>query len=573
MRRNLLLFVLTVLFLFNSALIFAQTTGEPEKVGELEKAGRGVGKEEQLREQIEKEKAKSEIEEKLPAPAPKLESKEQVFVKTIKVTGVTLLAQKAIDEIILPFENRSLTLTEMQGIADRITDAYRKQGFVTSRAYLPPQKITEELLEIRVVEGTTGEIDVKGNRYFKTPLYKKLLAIKSGKPFNYNTLQAGLGRINSLPDRYAKATIQAGKEPGTTDVFLDVKDNLPIHIGFEWDTFGSRYIYTDRFKTTLSHNNLLGRDDILTVQYQGSEKSYYRLLNLRYILPLIDEKLKLTIFAADSRLKLGKEYKDLDARGKSRLYSIYTTYALMDYGNLNLDLNFGFDYKDIFNFQSGEETSRDRLRSIRGGVDLDITDPLGRTLITENLEYGIPDIMAGLSEKDARCSRRGAGGKFVINSVDIVRLQRMPFDSYLLWKNQLQISPYILPAAAQFQIGGVANVRGYPPAEATGDRGYAMTWEWSFPIYLIPKDLRVPFSKSTFYRASRLVGFYDWANARLKSPMAWEEKTRTLRSAGCGFRFSLPEDFSIRLDFAWPLGNKPSDNKHMRTLTLISKQF
>jgi hemolysin activation/secretion protein len=149
----------------------------------------------------------------------------------------------------------------------------------------------------------------------------------------------------------------------------------------------------------------------------------------------------------------------------------------------------------------------------------------------------------------------------------------MPFSSTLLWKNQIQISPYILTAAEQFQIGGIANVRGYPPAEAVGDKGYSMTWEWSFPLYFIPKDIKVPFSKAKFYDAFRLAVFYDWANTRLRRPIGTEQKDRTLKAAGCGLRLNLPENFSLRLDFGWPLDNTPSDSDHMHTWAQVSKSF
>jgi hemolysin activation/secretion protein len=152
-------------------------------------------------------------------------------------------------------------------------------------------------------------------------------------------------------------------------------------------------------------------------------------------------------------------------------------------------------------------------------------------------------------------------------------LQKLPFSSTLLWKNQIQLSPYILSAAEQFQVGGIINVRGYPPAEVVGDEGYAMTWEWSIPPYLISKKIKVPLSQARLYDALRLVTFYDWANTRLRRPIVTEEKNKTLTSAGWGVRFNLPENFSLRAEFAWPLDNTPTDGDHMHTLFQVSKEF
>jgi hemolysin activation/secretion protein len=287
----------------------------------------------------------------------------------------------------------------------------------------------------------------------------------------------------------------------------------------------------------------------------------------------LGEDLELGLFSSFSRVKLGEDFEDVDARGKTTVYGLFINKPLVDTENLTLGLNLGFDYKDITNYQLQTVTSTDRMRVVKCGLDMDLTDTLGRTLISNELDFGIPDIMGGLRKQDTKASRTGSGGKFVKNTINLLRLQKMPFSSSLLWKNQIQLSPYILTATEQFQIGGIANVRGYPPAEAVGDKGYSMTFEWSFPPYLLPKNIKVPFSKAKAYDALRFAMFYDWANTQLRRPTATEEKNKTLRGAGWGLRFNLPEDFSIRLDFGWPLDNTPSDSDHIHPWIQISKTF
>jgi len=38
-------------------------------------------------------------------------------------------------------------------------------------------------------------------------------------------------------------------------------------------------------------------------------------------------------------------------------------------------------------------------------------------------------------------------------------------------------------------------------------------------------------------------------------------------------RFNLPEDFSVRLDLAWPLDKTPSDSDHLHTWIQVSLDF
>lgn len=559
-----LIFIFTFLFFIS---------GYAEIPSQYEKTEREIELKKELRERIEEKIEKPEIEEKKEEEvAPEVEE-EKVFIKEITVTGVTVFPEENIREITSQYENKELTLREIYKIADLITDLYRKNGYLTSRAYVPPQDLTDGILEIRVLEGRMGKLEIKDNKYFKTKLYEKKIRLKEGEYFNYGLLRKSLIKINEHPDRTVRAVLIPGTVPGQTDVILEVQDRLPIHIGFDYDNFGSRFIGRDRLALTLDHNNITGNDDILSLKLQKADAYTYTFRSLRYLLPF-GYSWELGFLVARSRLKLGEEYKDTDARGKSTLFSLFLNKYLIDEEDLDLRLTFGFDYKHIRNYLLGVESSKDEMRVAKIGLDLDKSDRMGRTIFVSEFNYGIPNLWAGLDDVDPSASRTGAGGEFTKLNIDLLRLQRMPFNSTLLWKNHLQISPYILTAAEQFQIGGITNNRGYPPAEKVGDEGYSSTLELSMPFYIIPKEWRVPFCEEKFYDSLRIITFYDWAHTELHNPQAGEEKYETLASLGCGLRFNLPKkNLSLRLEFGWPITETPSDEDHLHTWVEVSKTF
>ncbi len=80
----------------------------------------------------------------------------------------------------------------MQKVADLITDAYRKKGFITTRAIIPPQKVVNNTLELKVILGLMGNLEVRGNHYFRKVLFTKRVTLKKGEPFNYNKLRSDL---------------------------------------------------------------------------------------------------------------------------------------------------------------------------------------------------------------------------------------------------------------------------------------------------------------------------------------------------------------------------------------------
>lgn len=275
MRRkiNFSLFFVCLIFLIKADL-FAQTSSN-QTLSEQERARQLQEKERALREKIEKKIEKPSIEEESAEQKPLVESEQKTLIQNIQVTGATLVSEKEIREITKPFENQQLSIKDMQKAADLITGIYRQKGFITSRAYLPPQKIEQGILVIKIIEGRMGGVEVRGNRYSKTKILLSRLTLQKGNPFNYNTLRQGLSRLNRNPDRESRAVLFPGKEAGETDMVLEIKDRLPVHIGFDWDTFGSRYINKQRFNLKFVHNNLLGFDDNLTFQYQLAQDSSY----------------------------------------------------------------------------------------------------------------------------------------------------------------------------------------------------------------------------------------------------------------------------------------------------------
>ncbi|NTV29066.1 MAG: ShlB/FhaC/HecB family hemolysin secretion/activation protein [Candidatus Omnitrophica bacterium] len=480
----------------------------------------------------------------------------KVLVQTINVEGATLIASSVIQSIVEQYQGKELSLRQIQKIASLISDEYRKKGYLTSRAYVPPQKLEGGTLLIKVVEGKLGNVEVQGNRYFSTPLLKKSLNMQQGGYFDYSALQKSLVYINEHPDRTAKVVLVPGKVPGVTDVVMDVKDRMPIHAGFEYDNYGSRYINKSRYSTLLEHNNLTGHDDKLLVKFQTSEANYMRLYQGRYAIPLTPS-FELGAYALASKLELGKEFEDLESRGKARIYGLFFNQAMVQEPTLDVRWNGGFDYKSVVNFLAEQKSSRDELRIVKTGLDIDAVDSWGRNILSPEVDFGFADILGGMEAKDPMASRTGAGAVFQKGVVNYYRLQPMPLSTSLLWKNSGQFSNQTLAASEQFQIGGPSSVRGYAPAEQSGDKGYYTALEWSLPLYGLSKDIKVPGRQETFYDATRLVTFWDWGYVNTKTPAAGDKEDNTLKGWGLGTRFNI-KDISARFELGYPIGKNIS---------------
>ena len=144
---------LTASLFFMQPPAYAQQPRTSQELSGMERTGQLIREDKALEKKITKKREKPEVEEKLPPEAAPALPTETILIKSITISGASLIPEKDLRKIVEPFENKELSLTEMQKVADLITDAYRKKGYITSRAYIPPQKIENNIFEIRVIEG------------------------------------------------------------------------------------------------------------------------------------------------------------------------------------------------------------------------------------------------------------------------------------------------------------------------------------------------------------------------------------------------------------------------------------
>jgi hemolysin activation/secretion protein len=87
-------------------------------------------------------------EEEVAAPNPN----EPNLIRRIEVSGVTRLSQKQVRGIVQPYENKPLGLSDINVLLESLTRAYVKQGYATTRVYLPRQNIGKGVLRLQAVE-------------------------------------------------------------------------------------------------------------------------------------------------------------------------------------------------------------------------------------------------------------------------------------------------------------------------------------------------------------------------------------------------------------------------------------
>jgi hemolysin activation/secretion protein len=170
------------------------------------------------------------------------------------------------------------TNVSFDGIRAAVTElqkTYRARGYVTVAVGLPPQKLTNATVKIQVTEGRLANIIIKGNHYFSSNnVMRTLPSLHTNTVLNAMIFQAELNRANANQDRQIYPVIAPGPDPGTSDLTLKVKDQLPLHAKVELNNESSPGTPDLRINSSAVYNNLWQLEQSIGVQYSFSPQEY-----------------------------------------------------------------------------------------------------------------------------------------------------------------------------------------------------------------------------------------------------------------------------------------------------------
>jgi hemolysin activation/secretion protein len=531
-----------VMILLSARPVYGQNLPSGVKSGaQAERYRKGV-KEQKLKLEEKEVKAPQieiEKEEKMKPPIAKGLS---LTLKELTITGVTVFKPEELRPLYESTLNKQITFEELEAIAKKIEEKYAKKGFLTTTAYIPEQDVSGGKVEIRVIEGKLGALKIEQNKHFSSHLIEKYIHIKKNELLNINTLQRDLLRLNRNSDLEIRSVLEPGAEPGTSDIVLKVEEGYPHHLGFAADNQGTRLTGKVRGAAFLRSSNLTGRLDSLFFNSMFSSLSLGE--SLSYTLPIGTHG---TLFGVDLVYfidQIGKEYKSEDITGKSEIGVPYFSWELFLSENTQAYLTAGMEIKSLTKRVSGQSASSEQLRIPYFDFALSQDDSWGgggQTFFKPSFAFSTEDFLGASSRDHASASRAGTGGFFFKYGQGLDRLQRMPFNTYLHIRTQIQTASHSLPSSEQIQLGGAYSVRGYPEGDYSADRGGYANVEWAFP----------------FFRHIEPVLFYDVGGGNLKSVNSGEQRSKFLAGAGGGLRIRFRHAY-LRLDWASHIGDEPA---------------
>jgi len=481
----------------------------------------------------------------------------------VLLQGNTALPASAFADLIARYRDREVTISELQELAQAIEHAYRSQGYVTTIVFLPPQQIQAGRVTIQVLEGRVGQVLVEGNRYFSVSRILWHWPLTSGAVLNYHAMRRALVRMNAQPDRQVQALLRAGAATGETDVILKVQDRAPLHAGAQWDRQGTKSIGRLRYGFSVGHNNLLGRDDRAIVG--GVFGKDFGAVSSQYVVPLTPHGTTAVAGFSHSQSSPKRQFKASGVNGTSQTFWVAVSQPLIEEQAASLQAEVRFDVKESRSKQLGGTSQRDRLRAIRFGPTLRLTDAWGGWTAEHQYAFGIKGLGA-TSEHNPVASRPGSKPNFVTVGFQLNRLQRLPWQTYASLNLEAQVSPSKLAPQEELFLGGADSVRGYPEGDYLADQGLIARLEYLVPCNFLPAGWTLPAVEEPVREQVTLLGFFDRGYGRLRAITGDERATRNLAGLGLGVQVRVGRSIFARVEWGFHVGDRPLTDDSPSTL-------
>jgi hemolysin activation/secretion protein len=468
----------------------------------------------------------------------------------LRLNGAQALSSEALQGITQPYIGRDVTLGDLESLAQAITAQYRAGGYFLAQAVVPVQTVKDGIVEISVIEGRIGKVDVlvaPDAPIGEARVRGFLAPVEVGQAVSAPAYERAMLLLSDQPGLRVSSGLQEGAQPGTTDLSVEVAAAPRFAYSAEADNQGTKESGRYRVGGTVRWLSPFGIGDNLDARVMVSNSNALQFGRVAYEAPIGTSGLRVGAGLARVNYELGGDYEALDARGTADVADISLNYPLIRQRQQNLFVRLSADSKRLTDeFRAVDFESKKRVDGLGLGWTWERRDELlggGYWASSGTLYRGDLSIRDAQSQAfDQSPAGHRTEGDFTKLTFTASRLQTLVANHSLYLALGGQRASRNLDASEKLSLGGARAVRAYASGEVLADEGLIATaeWRWSFNQELTP------------------FVFYDAARGRVvRDPTPFDGQNHiNLRGAGLGVAWSRSGDFSINATLAWRDGTR-----------------
>jgi len=469
----------------------------------------------------------------------------------LRVKGNNLIDKKQLERTIYPFLGLKKSVDNVEAARATLEELYKTQGYQTVSVDIPEQDVKNGIVYLQVVEGKISRLRVKDARYFSLGKIKAgVPELAEGNVPNFPKMQKQLAELGiESPDRQIQPVLRAGDTPGTLEVDLKVKDELPLHGKVELNGRNTSTTSRLRLVSSLRYENLWQAMHSASLMYQVSPENSAEVdvWAGTYALPLFSSDARLAFYGVSSSSSAQiASAGALSVIGIGNIYGARLVKPLTPINDYFHSATLGVDYKD---FQ--EDVNLIGADNIRTPISyLPFMAQYSGSLRTKESEttfdVGAHFSVRGLGneQKQFEEKRYLAKANYVYLTGDLRFQHELPLGMEAVSRVAGQVSDTPLISNEQFSMGGAESVRGYFETQSLADDALFGSLELHSP-HLGAADWE-------YLNNLKLLTFVDVAKGWVKNPLPGNSAGDFISSAGIGMNFQMWKHLSGVLNVGFP---------------------
>jgi len=394
-----------------------------------------------------------------PTPAPPPSA--TLVLRELRFSESVLLDKADLAAIAKRYVGRELEIRDLQQLVAEVNALYQKSGMFTARALLPPQKIENGIVNVDLVEGRLGSVELSGNQYTKNSYILSRVPLEAGAVIDGQRLERDLKWFNRTNDVALEATMKPGAAFGQSDLLLKAIEPPKYSLRLFADNEGIPTTGRAEAGLSFQDNALVGIGDSLSVYYTHSSGADNG--SASYKVPVTTKGGALAVaYAQNTTAVNAGPLAGLNVTAKSSsVFSTYTQPWLADDKWL-VSTPFTLSRTLSETMLSGVKLSDFDVHKASGGLSVDVRDPGYRATLLQTVAV-LHSRNDSIGTETNRTVFNGNAGAVI----------RMSDEYYGALRGGWQYSPQTdLPPSELFPIGGRATVRGYTRGFIAGTDGY-----------------------------------------------------------------------------------------------------
>jgi hemolysin activation/secretion protein len=409
-----------------------------------------------------------------------------VHIQHIVIEGNTALPPAKLRTMVQPYENRDVSVAELEELRQKITKLYMDEGYINSGAIIGDNALENGVLTYTIVEGRLSEVRVKGHGNLREGYIANRLQGDPDRPLNIRELEDRFQLLLSDPlISKMNGRILPGASPGQGILDVEVSRARPYHFALFGDNYRPPSVGPNAFGLFGSLLSPLGFGEILDFTFSTSAGTHRYAGGLT--VPLNDSgTLAFFRFDEGDSVVVEAPFQNLDIQ--SEVHNLEGGVSHLIINTLRQRLNLGI----LLATRENDTSVLGRPFSFVAGVPGGHTQATVWRLYQDYVQRWERHALAARSTFSVGMNALGAtpekgdypGSQFFAWLGQAQYAYRVDDDgTQLVLRGNVQVANAPLLPLEKIAVGGINTVRGYRTNYLVRDNGYNVNAELHYPLH------------------------------------------------------------------------------------------